>query len=249
MRGERRVLTALLLGMILNWKPQPLPTVAMLALVLLRVRRDWRTPAAIGASLAGWYALPFLFKPWGYLLEIHATYARELPRFVERAWPDFENFFAFLSHTLGAAFTYTQIQLISATAGLTLACGLLVALQLHRAQPQDARLRHGVLLASALGAAFISAFSPLGQNNALILFAPLLLAAFLTFDRATGRARTAWRAALIATWLVMTVAYSDLIPHGWSEAMRHLILKPAWCLALGLGVLLSHARTRPAPVL
>jgi hypothetical protein len=240
--APRRLVVALVLGAILNWKFQPLPVVGLLLLSWIWIRRDWRLPAALGAALAFWYAMPFAIFGPAYILAIQRTWQTTFSGFVTTSVLNFENVFAFLHGAFGVDLSFAWTQVASAGIGALMAA--LVALAIARS-PEPDRWRRAALLSTALGTAFMTALSPLGQNNALILYAPLLACALLC-RRDSARPR-AWTALLAASCAGMILAYSDVMPAGAREALRHLSIKPVFCLALAAGVALElwPSATRP----
>jgi hypothetical protein len=232
--APRKVAVAVVLGAILNWKFQPLPVVGLLMLSWVWIRRDWKLPAALGAALAFWYALPFAIFGRDFVLDIQRTWQTTFSSFVVESVLNFENVFALLHAALGVSLSFAWTQVISAGVGAVMAG--LVALTLARS-PEPDRWRRAALLSTALGTAFMTALSPLGQNNALILYAPLLACALLC-HRDSARMR-AWTALVGLSCAGMILAYSDAMPASAREALKHLSIKPLFCLALATGVLLE----------
>jgi hypothetical protein len=238
--GRRTYGAAVLLALALNWKFQPLPTVALAGIAWLLARRSWRVPAALTGFLALFYAIPFALVPWARLAEAHALWASSLAAFTRESYLNFENVFAFAANALHARASFAAMEAVSALAAAGLAAG---ALLWCRARTAEERVRGGLAWAAALGAMFTASFSPLAQNNALVLYAPLWLVGILTAESATGLPRRAWQAGLLAAWLAMTLPYSDVFPAGLRDELRHLSLKPVVCLLLGLAV--ARASFRP----
>ena len=228
---RRAYAAAVLIAAILNWKFQPLPVVGLFLLAWILVRRDLKLPAVIATALGSWYVLPFAFFSPGFVAEIHETWRTTFSKFVEESVLNFENIFAFLHGAFGIPLSFGQTQWISAAAGLSLAAYLL--LWISRAASRD-RMGGATLISVGLGTMFMTVFSPLGQNNALILYAPLLLSAFICLESTRHRGR--WIALLTISCAIMILAYSDLVPHGLRESLRHLSIKPLACFALAAGI-------------
>jgi hypothetical protein len=226
--GRSAVAVAAALAAVLNWKFQPLPVVGLLLIAWIWRIRDWRFPAAIGVALAVWYALPFAFFPVEFVRSIHETWQTTFSHFVAESVLNFENIFAFLHAVTGKAISFEDTQLISGAMGFSLALGL--AIHLYRGSPFEP----AVLLAVTMGTMFMTVFSPLGQNNALILYAPLLLCALIAHGRAHDRRRLQWTIGVVCA--VMILAYSDLVPRAVREALRHLSIKSVACFALGMPI-------------
>ena len=232
-------------AMILNWKFQPLPTVGLLAVLWLLIQKSWKWPLTLAALVIGWFALPFAFRPTQLLLDSHSVWKQTFSVFVADSWLNFENLFSFLNNVFGIRFTLSGSQLFSLLAGLTLGCTVLLWFLKKRSllAPEELLIK-GSVLCLALGSMYSVVFSPLGQNNALILYSPLLLASFLSLSEASDKWRMIWLVTLPTVWIVMTLPYSDLIPHGLREQLRHYAFKPPVCLALAV-VLALHAFKSP----
>ncbi len=221
----RRLQAGIFLSLLLNWKFQPLPSLLLLTLVVVFLRKDWKFPLTLILGWIGWSLLPLLYLGKTLFLEIHSTWSSTFSSFVHEGWKDFENLFAFMQNSLDLSLTYQDTQILSVLFGVGCAAVLSFWLHHHKSQA-DYALKGGTLLALALGSTFICIFSPLGQNNALILFTPLLIAGFFSFDSAKGTLREVWRLALLCLWAVMTLPYSDLVPMQERVMLRHFVVKP-----------------------
>jgi hypothetical protein len=219
-----------LMASTLNWKFQPLPMAGLTMLSWLLIRKDLRVPALIAGLIGFLYLLPFAFFPRDFLLAAHTTWQSSFTTFVQEAYLNFENLFAFLHNAFGIPFSFFATQVVSGVIGLGLAFHLIRWI-LH----QRTDLPGALLLSTALGATFMTALSPLGQNNALILYAPLLIAAFVYLGQSAEPRRLGW--IIGACVAVMTLVYSDLVPLGLRNEFRHLSLKSLACLALGIAVI------------
>lgn len=234
--GKRKYTCALLLSMILNWKFQPLPSIGLILLCWWILKRDWKWPASFLCFLGLWYILPFLFVPFSTLIEAHSQWRSTLVQFVQEAYLNFENIYTFGKNSLGTILTFPQAQALSLAAGFAFGVATLIWIIKHRNFPG------GVLFSLALGATYTCVFSPLGQNNALINYAPLLLAGFITAERTGPFLRNIWLIVLVATVSVLSLAYSDVVPHLIQEQIRHATIKPLACLVLGLFFIYSMLR-------
>lgn len=233
----RTVVACALIATALNWKFQPLPLVGLLLLSWVAIVRDarrWAVPAWIAGFVAALYALPYLLLPSGYLARIQETWSRTFTAFLTAAFLDFENLFAFLHNAFGVPFTFAGSQAVSAA--IALAFAAFTAAWVLRGRGGEARLPGAMLLSTALGSAFMTALSPLGQNNALILYSPLLITGFVCAVRAETAARARWTAILASMFLGMTLIYSDAVPVDLRNQLRHFALKPVFCLAFGLAI-------------
>lgn len=234
---NKTLAAGIFLSLLLNWKFQPLPSLLLLSLVVLFLKtngqRNWKFPLTLIVGWAGWSLLPLVYLEPSLFREIHTLWSTTFSAFVQEGWKDFENLFAFMQNTLDISLSYRDTQLLSVIFGTGCAAALLSWLFQNKGAPTYA-LRGGILLALALGSTFICVFSPLGQNNALILFAPLLIAGFFSFDSATGIEREVWRFALLWLWAVMTLPYSDLVPIEQRTLLRHFAVKPPGILLFSI---------------
>jgi hypothetical protein len=229
---------AVLLAAILSWKYQPLPILGLLALVSIltgRRRAEWAIVA--GASLVFSLA-PYLIYPWTNIAEWNRVWSDTFEGFIRSAFLNFENLYAFVFYVTGYRISLEASQLVSAAAGAAIALGLSACV---RRQGERAWIT-GALLALAWGSCFICVFSPLGQNNAMVLYAPLL---FVAVSAAAAVPSRTWTALLAATWFFMTWSYSDLFLYLRLGAIRDLQIKPLMCLALAVALALQAARRRP----
>ncbi len=241
-------LAATLLAMILNWKFQPLPVAGLALLSWILIQRDIKLPATFAAALGGWYLLPYLFIPAQTLAQFQVTWMTSFTNFLQDSVLNFENIFAFVNHATGLSISLSAIQVVTGVSGVALALftGLWLLRELGqegvigKGEIRDRLLHGGLLLSAALGSMFMTVFSPLGQNNAMILYAPLLLAGFVCLESAESKAsRYRWIAVLGIAWAIMTLSYSDLLPRGLRDQLRQLSVKPLACLMLGIAVALE----------
>ena len=200
------------------------------------ILRDWKLPAAIAGFVAFFTAIPFAILNREFLLRSLASWSTSFTKFVSVAYLDFENVFAFLHNAFGIPFSFVTTQIISGVIGLLFAAFTLAWIMRHP-RGDETRIKAlmvgAILLSTALGTAFTTAFSPLGQNNALTLYAPLLLAGFICYAHAeTERAQRKWRIVLLSTFLGMTLVYSDAVPVDLRNQLRHLAIKPLFCICL-----------------
>ena len=248
---------AAVLGALLNWKFQPLPTVGLLTIVwMLRpaegeprdleaaaqgliqedeIARRFRFPVAVAFNCLLWFAAPVLWfglKPaLGMLMHWKST----LQPFLEASYLNFDNIFAFLRAAFGISVTYDGAQKISIAVGLVMAVAVTMRLRFSR---WDARwsIVDSAAMAMSLGAVYTVVLSPLSQNNAHVLLAPLFMCAMITWRRLDGDRLGQWVHGLSLGLLVVALdfAYSDLIPADLRTTLRGLAIKPAAVALFGL---------------
>jgi hypothetical protein len=227
------------MALILNWKLQPAPTILLWLLVLWNAGELKRFGLGLGAGLLGAWALPRLFLPLSYLAHEESVWTSSLAQFTRTSLFNFENVFTFAKFAFGVETPWWLAQALSAMVGLGLAACVLTWVIRARKLKSDVILGRGLLFASALGAAFAMAFSPLGQNNGLILTAPLLLwlTSLSISDLGCPREKVAFIGAIALT---LVVPYSDLVPLDTREWLHALSLKQMCLLvATAFGVFLE----------
>ncbi len=104
----------------------------------------------------------------------------------------------------------------------------------------------GLLLAFAIGGAFIVLFSYMTQTNGYILYLPLPLAIFFLAVYPSNLPSRAWLGVIFAAYFLISLSFSDLVPRSvrlWAMAS---VPKPIGTLLL-LG-LLSWLVLRPRRV-
>lgn len=231
--GRLEWLAGLSLAVIANWKLQPAPTILLLLLVLWRSGRAKSFAFGLAAGLVLAVGVPYLFLPTSYLMHEEALWRSTLAGFTRVSLFNFENVFCFLKFSLGIETPWVVAQAVSAAAGLAFAACL---------WPLAKQRARGILLACAWGSAFSMAFSPLGQNNGMILAAPLLLwFSEIAFAQLTcPRERVFWISVIAIT---LIVPYSDLVPPATRDWLHALSIKQMLLLAVCVfGIYLEHKR-------
>jgi hypothetical protein len=218
------------MAMILNWKLQPAPTILLWLLVLWRAGSLRRFGIGLAVGLVLSYGLPYAFLPVSYLAHEESVWRTTLSAFTRESLFHFENVFCFTKFAFGVETPWPVAQALSALAGLGLAGCLWAWMGRARGLGKDVFLGRGLLVASALGAAFAMAFSPLGQNNGLILTAPLLLWFSSLTLSALGCPREQVAFA-VAVALSLIVPYSDLVPLSARDWLHALSIKQMLLLA------------------
>ena len=117
--------------------------VGLLLITWLVARRNLKFPLALTAALAGWYVLPFAIVPRALLLAAHETWSATFSKFVQEAFLNFENIFAFFNAAFNAQIPFVLSQLISLLVGVLLAAT--TGLWLVREKDPEERLKGGTL--------------------------------------------------------------------------------------------------------
>ena len=234
--AERRwlVLSGFLSAMITNWKFQPLPVMGLLVLAWLtgasflpwRKRLKW--PLAFVGGLVFWSLVPALEMGWATFAHDHAVWVASFSPFVRESYLNFENVFALASHAFGLTVSYRDTQLLTLAVGLALALNLLAWIRWVHPEPAWPWVS---LIALGSGTIVMTGFSPLGQNNAMVLYSPLVLGALLRMG--TSRKPKLLLVIFGLLWVVCALSYSDLTPIVIREEMRYLSAKAGACCLLG----------------
>lgn len=240
-------------GMTVNWKFQPVPVLGLLTCAWFVTQRNARFLVAWILGTAFWFLLPFVFLSGTFLGEVHRSWRLALNQYAHEGWMNFDNLFAFLHNALGLNLTEKFYPIISIVFGGAILASLLI--WIRRAQNHATVIDHrswlgaqSCTLALGLGSLFPVVFSPLSQNNGYILYAPLL---FLSLTQSMGlfesttqtRKNPLFVGVAWGIWLIMSFAYSDIVPFELRASLRHASIKPAACLLLGFIVVSQHLRS------
>lgn len=245
----RMALAAAALALIANWKLQPLPLIGLLALATITFRRDWRFPVSFVGWFAGWSAvwigLPYLILPFGYVTSTYAAWGEALQRQLVTQWTAFDHVYNVLRKVIGIDVDFASTQVIGVVVG-----GSFALIQLVYGHGCDSKPRSYVLslcLALALGAAYMTSFSPLSQSNGYILAAPLfaVLCLFLAKFPPASFERKATSLAIGFGWFVTSLLTSDLVPSAVRAFTRENALKSLGPLLMAAFVVWMLFARRP----
>jgi hypothetical protein len=218
------VIAGALMKLSASLKFQALPAMGLVAIVVFfasspRVR--WRFFAAASITAAITYLWPWLFCPRGYIVSIHASWARSLQAAVDAMWRGYQSLPAFFYRLVGWPDDTAVMWVIVYTAAALFAVWILLA-TLAEYRRQGAR-QDLLWLALALGGAYTSLFSPLSQGSAYILDTPALLLVFF-LPRQTSGARRGFLALALFYWVTTSLIHSDLAMPAWRHwAAAHTI--------------------------
>ena len=249
--GKHLPWAAFFLAMVGNFKLQPLPAVALLALVvvLIRSRRgEWRKLASwifvaiLGLSFLFWFGAPWLVRPFGYLAEQHGKWFSTLSGYSAASFDFYDNSFAFLHNNFGLQLTYGFAQNCSMFLA-AVSLGLVVYWCKKRTRLELKPFHHAILLALVLGTTYTVLVSPLQQVSAYILLSPLMLALAVLRSKEPRR----FTALMLLSFVIWSLGYSDLVPEPAHEIIRHAVVRvPMTWLAL-VAVVLRLYQPRALP--
>jgi hypothetical protein len=217
-------IVALILSMLVNWKYHTVSTVGLLALAWIFTSGEVALFAWIFCGLVFWYMAPLSFMSWKFFVETQTTWNLDLAEFTHQTWDSFDNVYAFLRNSLGVKLSYFHGQVLTLIFGL----GAVFTQWKHRPG------RESVAYALAIGGWLTALFSPLSQNNSYILLAPLVWLGILSIAPADKKWKPLLQYSTAAYFLVMALAYSDIVPKPARDWMRFHSIKPLAGFCYGL---------------
>ena len=248
LESRRMGASAGLLALILNWKFQPLPTLGLSLVAIVR-HRGWRSAGLFTGALALfsvlWFGLPFVILGLPRALEFYQQWLLTLHQFIGEVWRAFDSLFSFVVVALKYDLDLRGCAVLSMSAALVLVTRLLGWPAAGVKQTAATGYRDTAGLALCLGASYTVLFSPLNQNSAYIQLAPLLLVSLhWIFELQHKRFRfdSVLFAMLVLGWSGILLAYGDLLPSSWRNYYREIRFKPFCNLILLVSVILLHRR-------
>lgn len=230
--GKRPILSALILGMVSNWKIQPLPAVALLMTYRALKLRDFRFPFWVVFSFLFWFVLPFILRPWSLMVQANQAWRSSLEAYSRASYIEFDNIYSFLQNSCGVSLNYFSAQILS-LGGAVLTGVFYIAWFMKRTLSLEVT-KQATLLALAAGLAYTVIFSPLQQVQAYILLTPLYFTLCLTAKRSSRRESYFWWGLIVCTFLIMSFAYSDLIPLELRYRLRHGTIRSGMAALLAI---------------
>jgi hypothetical protein len=236
--GRYLGVSAFLLAMTLNWKYLPLPILALWTLTCVCSTKsnveNRRWPLLLMGSILFWYALPFLFHPWEFMVEMLVRSAETLTPWLAQLWDRYENIYSFLVRVLGFPLKYEHVYPLAIVAGGLMAAAIIAFRKLWSWQDL-------ILSSFAFGTLFSVCFSPFSQGNGVIYGAPLV-AVLIVQSAKTHElvVRNRLNLFLFVSFLV-TLLYSDFSA-ALGYSLRDKGLKSFWFLIMGL--VYCHLLTR-----
>ncbi len=218
----RDVAAGIGLAITANFKLQALPVALLGAAVLVRQRSGVKFLVSFAVTSALLWALPWpLMGDWAHFLNVNRAWMAGIDAQVSGEWTKavYQHLYGFLGRAWGLNFELAEARRLMGV----VAVGLGAAVFLRRPEGESERA-NGLLFALGLGCLYVVAFSPLSQSNAYLWYTPAVLALLYFGDRArvTVKAQTA---GLLASYFLISLAYSDLVPRAWYRTFYDLRLK------------------------
>jgi hypothetical protein len=249
-QGRRLFWAGVLLGIITNWKFQPLPTALLLGWAMLlegRIRPTFRFAIGFLFSLAGAYVFPFFFFPHAFIIECYQSWQQALNLALSTTWQIYQSLYTSLLKITGWPQTIAQVTTLGAAIGGVLAAVVPLFL-FYRSQTNNKTeanedpflARPLVLTALSLGSVYSVLFSPMSQSSAYILGTPFLLVLFVIRNSERGWIPSRiWTCGFIVHWLLTSYFYCDLALPAWRGFAGQMNLKP-WGFTVLLLLFLSE---------
>lgn len=220
--SRRPVHAAVWGAMLINFKWFPLAPIGLLAVSNLR-QGKYKFSLLLPVFLMVWFVLPVLFYGWQFTLELYRVQNSTLDQFVSQVFNDFPSVFGMLKHTFGISLLNSAVSTIMGTAAF-----LLAGLIWFAPYEKDSQR----LLAMSFGTLYVVNFNLLSQFNAYVIATPAL--AYILF---LAFASQGWRRYLSvfsvsAYWIIVSMFFSDLVPHSFRDLCRELRIKPLGSLVV-----------------
>ena len=212
----RPILAGSMAALIINFKWFPAAPIGLLILSRLR-QKEFKFAVSVPLFLLFWFLLPFLVYGRAFASELYLTQNASLDRFVSEVYLDFPSVFGMLKHTFGILLSKSAVSL-----GMMGAAGLLgVAIIFAR---YDAKRL--TIVSIALGTLYVVNFNLLSQLNAYAIATPALAYMLFLCFSSSGWKRQVSILSVAAYWIVVSLFFSDLVPHSFRDQCREMLIKP-----------------------
>ncbi|NBW99407.1 DUF2029 domain-containing protein [bacterium] len=232
----RPILSACLAALIVNFKMFPIAAVGLLCLTHLKERK-FRFPLLFPFFLILWFAVPLLVYSGEFVKSLYEIQQQTLSAYVDVMYDDFYSVFGLLHHTFGVSVPRAAI-----TPVLIFFAVLLAAILWFGAKDRAERLAFGV----SLGLLYTVNFNLLSQSSAFCLATPAFaLGLYLCFTL-EGKSKQTAGVVMCAYWVLVSLVFSDWVPHSLRDLCREARIKPLGSLIL-MGyflILLGTSRRR-----
>lgn len=232
----RALLAGVILGVITNWKFQPLPTALLLLWALLWEKRLRETISLATGFLLAWaaaYGLPFLFFPNAFISDCYRVWKESLDLALSTTWQIYQSLYTSLFKITGWPISIAEVTTIGIVAGAALAALLPFGVRSEKTHDPFGG-RPLLLTALSLGSVYSVLFSPMSQSSAYILGTPFLLTLFIIRNsKRSFIPEGVWTLGFVAHWIMTSYFYCDLALPSWRGLAGRMNLKP-----LGFSLLL-----------
>ncbi len=218
------ILAGVIAALIINFKWFPLAPIGLVGICQLR-SKNYKFCVWTALFSVFFFVLPVAVYGWEFSHELYVKQNASLGGFMAGSFMVFPSVFGFLSKGLGITLSPTVIPSILVFLGGAL--GILVwALSGVRGTN---RSDFQTLFPLALGVLYVVNFNPLSQFNAYMIATPALLYALNLWFRGEKKL---FGSAIVLYWVIVSMFYSDLVPHSFRDHCRDILLKPVGSVVL-----------------
>ncbi len=237
----------LLLGLLAEIKFQTVPVIGLLFVALLMLdTKPLRGAMTAGvAGLLGFLSgalLPLLAVSPATLLTWNKARFANIEHVITHYWQEHYQPLYKVLLTGGAGVTLADVRTFNAVGAIFFVALLVVLIRGWSARENAAKRDLGFLAAISFGLLFNLLCSPMSQTNAFIFFVPIIALIFAL--NPYGGSKTTL-ALLLGAFFLISIQYSDLVPHGWNMWARYWGLKP-WGLVLLLAAVVKDGLQKPS---
>ncbi len=212
---SRPVVAGVVLGILVNWKFQPIPTALLMSLALYLTDRKLvalRFFSGVVAGFVGFSVLPLVFLERLFLLSEMQLWRESLSGFVAESYFHFDTIYKFLYQNFDWIVPYGWTRIFAVVLGALLALLLYGRFRPVTDHQTPQRQNAALVLAAAFGGFFTVLASPLHQNNALIHLAYGAVWIVLLYGGDFWRGHwSRQKVTVVALWGFIALAYSDLM--------------------------------------
>lgn len=213
---------ALVASLAINIKWFPLAPVGLFCLVHLKERR-FRFPFYVGLTLLLWFGLPFLVYGSDFASALYRDQDRTLSEYVNSVYLDFYSVFGFFKHSFGIILSKLVVSTLMGLVALLLAATVWLRCQSRQA---------GLIGATVLGTFYVVNFNLLSQSSAFCIATPALAYLISIACNSNSKERALNWFMIGLYWFLVSMCFSDLVPHSFRDLCREMRIKPLGSLIL-----------------
>lgn len=208
------------------FKIQALAIGGLLTLSLLKEKKILRMAAFYAGGLSVVFFSPVLVTGFERFVFLMSEMNRNITTLVSGAFNTFLHLFAFIDTVFSTHTSYQTGARVSAIIALAFAA-IIVAIRRKS-------LELKTYLAVGLASVFMTSFSLMSQSAAYILVLPFMAICFLDFQR------RAMKVGIFASWFIMSLLYSDLVPRIYYQSVFRSAIKSTGPIVLLIAWIFVH---------